>query len=154
MSLHNGAMHRRELRAIADPALVRDLAAALRGRDTFAALPPAVLTALVESAALLELEPGEALIRENDAAAPEVYLLVEGALAVQSQGRPIARLDKPGDVVGETAVLMQSRRTADVLADSAARALAVPASVLSRPEFAELAAGLRQAMLRDDWIQY
>lgn len=147
-------MNRRELRALADPALARTLADALRGRDTFAALTPPVLAALLESAALLELAPGEALIRESDAVAPEVYLLIDGALAVQSQGRPIARLDKPGDVVGETAVLMQSKRTADVIADSAVRALAIPAAVLARPEFAELAAGLRQAMLRDDWIQY
>lgn len=129
-------------------------AAALAGSGPLAGLAPDTIAALLRLGDLIELEAGEALIREGDPAPPEVYLLLEGALVVQSKGAQLARLERPGDVVGEAAVVLGSKRTADVLAESAVRAVAIPGAALAQPEFRDVAAGVRSALLRDDWVQY
>jgi CRP-like cAMP-binding protein len=51
-------------------------------------------------------------------------------------------------------VLLTSRRTADVIAETAVRALAIPASALARPEYAQVTEGISGAMIRDDWVKY
>jgi CRP-like cAMP-binding protein len=73
---------------------------------------------------------------------------------VQSNAGFIARLDELGAVVGEAAVVLGSKRSADVVAETEVNALVVSSQVLTRPEFADVAAGIRGAMLRDDWVQY
>lgn len=147
-------MKRTDLTGNGDPALKGRLAATLGQHGPFAGLAPDTVASIVDCGALLELAPGELLIREGDAAAAEIYLLLEGVLVVQSQQGIVARLDRAGDVVGEVAVLLASRRTADVVAESAARLLALPSNLLARPEFAAAAAGVRSTMLRDDWVRY
>jgi CRP-like cAMP-binding protein len=113
-----------------------------------------VVAAVVRSSSLVELDAGEMLVREGEPATAELYLLIEGTLVVQSKGGFIARLDELGAVVGEAAVVLSSKRTADVVAESAVHALVVPSQVLAQPEFADVAASIRGAMLRDDWVQY
>lgn len=130
------------------------LAEALRQRGPLAALDPVAAAKLVALGTLVELAPGEMLIREGDAPSAEVFLLVEGALVVQSGSGTLARLSRPGDVVGEVAVLLSAKRTASVVADGAVKVLAIPTPVLKMPEFSAVAAGISSAMLRDDWIQY
>ena len=137
-----------------DPALASRLAETLRQNGPLSGLAADAAASLITLGTLVELEPGEALIREDEEAAREIYLLVEGALAVKSKSGMVARLNRPGDVVGEVAVLLSSKRTADVIADSAVRALAIPEKVLEMPEYAEVASAVGGAMLRDDWIQY
>src|SRR5258706_12336716 len=129
--------------------LVDGLVEVLRQRGPLAGLSAGAAAGFIRLGELVELEPGEALIREDEEAAPEIYLLVEGALVVQSNGARVARLNRPGDVVGEVAVLLSSRRTADVIADSAVRAMAIPAKVLTMPEYADVASGVSGAMIRD-----
>lgn len=136
-----------------DPSLAGRLAETLRQRGALAGLAAEAVASVVRLGALVELEPGEALIREGETAA-EVYLLIEGALVIQSQSGMIARLDRPGDVAGEAAVLLSSKRTADVIAESAVRAIEIPSKVLKLPECAQVAAGIRSALLRDDWVEY
>jgi len=147
-------MQRIPIATIADRALAPRLAATLAARGPLAGLAEPLLAEFVARADLIDLPAGAALIREGEPATPEVYLLLEGALIVQSGGAQLARLERPGDVVGEAAVVLGSRRNADVLAEGAVRALAVPGEVLKRPEFADVAAGIRGALLRDDWVQY
>lgn len=147
-------MKRTDIARNGDPALASALAETLRQRGALAGLAANTVAGVVGLGALLELEPGEVLIREGEAAAAEIYLLVEGVFVVKTQGATVARLDHPGDVVGEVAVLLSSKRTADVIAESAVRAVAIPSKLLAQPEFAEAAAGIRSAMLRDDWVQY
>lgn len=147
-------MKRTEIASHAAPALPGELAETLRQRGPLAGLPVDVVAKAVRLGALVELEPGETLIREGDAAAAEIYLLLEGALVVQSQSGMLARLDRPGDVVGEAAVLLSSKRTADVIAESAARLVALPSKLLALPEHAAVATSIRATMLRDDWVQY
>jgi CRP-like cAMP-binding protein len=135
--------------------LVESLSARLCERGPLAGLAADVVAGVVRSSALVELDPGEMLIREGDPATPEVFLLIEGALVVQSKaGGFIARLDELGAVVGEAAVVLSSKRSADVVAETEVHALVVPSQALARPEFADVAAGIKGAMLRDDWVKY
>src|SRR5689334_15945188 len=148
-----GALKRTQVSQIQDAALLGQFADTLRERGPLAGLAAESVSAFIRHGAWVELEPGEALIREGEAAG-EFYLLLEGALAVKSKGETLARIDRPGDVVGEAAALLGQKRTADVVAESAVRAIAIPAQALKQPEFADAAAGIRSNLLRDDWIQY
>jgi CRP-like cAMP-binding protein len=147
-------MKRMPTAASDDPAAYQQLGERLSVRGPLAGISPDVIAGVARAGALLELAAGEFLVREGEPATPEVYLLLDGVLVVKSKGQPIARLDQPGAVVGEVAVVLSSKRTADVIAEGAVRALAVPVAVLAQPEFADVAAGIRGAMLRDDWVQY
>jgi len=133
-------MHRTEFSKGGDPALVRRIAAILHGLPHFEAAEPALLEVLVWGAALVALAPGDVLIREGDVSATEFYVLIDGTLAVRSGARQINRLEQPGDVVGELAVLQAPPRTADVVAESAARLLAIRPEQLAAPQFAGIAA--------------
>lgn len=147
-------MRRTQIAQLDDAPRVERLVATLSGCKAFAGIAAVLLARLVRLGTLLELNAGEALIREGEPAAAELYLLVDGTLVVQSKAGFIAKLDRPGAVVGEVAVLLSSARTADVLAESAARLIALPSVILSQPEFAEVATAVRGSMLRDDWVQY
>ena len=147
-------MKRTNLADNGNKGLVGTLAATLGQHGPLAGLDGDRAAGLIALGALVDLEAGETLIREDEEAAPEIYLLVEGALAVRSRTGTMARLSRPGDVVGEVAVLLSSKRTADVVADGAVRVLAIPSKALKMPEYAKAAAGVNNAMLRDDWIQY
>lgn len=147
-------MNRKPLREAADPGLAAEFSARLAQAGPLAGIAADTIAAALREGDLVELEAGEALIREGELATPEVYVLIDGVLAVRSGGSPLARLERTGDVVGEAAVVLSSRRTADVISEAATRAVAMPAAVLARPEFTDVAAGIRSALLRDDWIQY
>jgi CRP-like cAMP-binding protein len=147
-------MKRRVIGALGDPALAERLGEGLSANGPLMGIASNVIAGVVRVSAMLELAAGEFLVREGEPAAPEVYLLLEGTLGVQSKGSFIARLDQPGAVIGEVAVVLSSKRTADVVAESPARVLAVPVATLGQPEFADVAAGIRGAMLRDDWVHY
>jgi CRP-like cAMP-binding protein len=147
-------MERMPIAEAGDPAELAHLGASLSARGPLAGIAPDTIAAVARAGALLELTAGEFLVREGEPATPEVYVLLEGTLGVQSKGTFIARLDQAGAVIGEVAVVLSSKRTADVIAESSVRALAIPVAVLGQPEFADVAAGIRGAMLRDDWVQY
>lgn len=147
-------MKRTDIAGSEDARLVDGLVEALCRRGPLAGLDADVAAGFIRLGVLVELEPGEALIHEDEEPVPEVYLLVEGALAVRSKSGMLARLNSPGDVIGEVAVLLSSRRTADVVADSAVRVMAIPVKALKRPEYAGVEAAVSGAMIRDDWIQY
>ena len=138
---------------IADPTVEGQLAATLSERGPLIGIAPETLENFVRLGALLELAAGEALCSEGEVA-NEFYLLLEGVLTVQSKGATLARVEGEGSVVGEAAALQSQKRTADVVAEGPVRAIAIAASVLRRPEFADVAAGIRSASLRDDWVKY
>jgi len=147
-------MQRTDIDRSADAQLAGRLAEALGDRGPLTGLTPPLRVQIIRLGELLELAPGEPLIREDEDAVPEVYVLVEGTLAVRARTGMTARLTRPGDVVGEVAVLLSSKRTADVVAEDAVRVLAIPAKVLAMPEYAEVSAAIGGAMIRDDWVQY
>lgn len=59
------------------------------------------------------LAPGECLIEQGRR--PEtLYLLVEGAVQIERDGRPFARIDAPGAVFGEMSAVLDAPATATV----------------------------------------
>jgi hypothetical protein len=85
----------------------------------------------------LRLRKGATLVSQGDPG-HELYLLFDGLLAVEIDGRTVVELG-PGAVVGEVALLAGGRRTATLRAVTACRVAAVPGDRIDRAALAELA---------------
>jgi cyclic nucleotide-binding protein len=85
----------------------------------------------------LRLRRGATLVEQGDPG-HELYLLFDGLLAVEIDGRTVTELG-PGAVVGEVALLEGGRRTATLRAVTPCRVAAVPGDRLDRAALAELA---------------
>ena len=85
----------------------------------------------------LRLRRGATLVEQGDPG-HELYLLVDGLLAVEIDGRCVAELG-PGAVVGEVALLDGGRRTATLRAVTPCRVAAVPGDRIDHAALAELA---------------
>jgi Cyclic nucleotide-binding domain len=85
----------------------------------------------------LRLRKGATLVEQGDPG-DELYLLFDGLLAVEIDGRVVTELG-PGAVVGELAVLAGGRRTATLRALTVCRVGAVPGNRIDRAALAELA---------------
>ena len=83
------------------------------------------------------LRKGATLVAQGDPG-HELYLLIDGLLAVEIDGVTVAELG-PGAVVGEVALLEGGRRTATLRAVTACRVAAVPGDRIDRAALAELA---------------
>lgn len=87
----------------------------------FRRLAPEILRSVLKQGSLVTLEKDSYLIREGIEAPPEMYILVEGSLAIVSNDKFILRLNQAGDVVGEMAVIQSAPRSADVVTESTCR---------------------------------
>jgi hypothetical protein len=85
----------------------------------------------------LRLRRGATLVEQGDPG-HELYLLFDGLLAVEIDGRTVTELG-PGAVVGEVALLEGGRRTATLRAVTPCRVAAVPGDRIDRAALAELA---------------
>ena len=85
----------------------------------------------------IRLRRGATLVEQGDPG-HELYLLFDGVLAVEIDGRTVAELG-PGAVVGEVALLEGGRRTATLRAVTGCRVAAVPGDRIDRAALAELA---------------
>jgi hypothetical protein len=85
----------------------------------------------------LRLRKGATLVEQGDPG-HELYLLFDGLLAVEIDGRTVVELG-PGAVVGEVALLDQGRRSATLRAVTSCRVAAVPGDRIDRAALAELA---------------
>ncbi|HWD44922.1 MAG TPA: cyclic nucleotide-binding domain-containing protein, partial [Actinomycetota bacterium] len=85
----------------------------------------------------LRLRKGATLVSQGDPG-DELFLLFDGLLAVEIDGRVVTELG-PGAVVGEVAVLAGGRRTATLRAVTVCRVAAVPGDRIDRAALAELA---------------
>lgn len=84
------------------------------------------LRSLVQSLVRRELSPGEYLIRQGQKA-EEAYIIEKGLFHVKVNENPnkiIATL-KPGDIVGEVALVMDVKRTANVIAATESRVIVI-----------------------------
>lgn len=97
---------------------------ALRKSTIFAAVDQAGVEKLIGFARLKEFEPGEVVMREGDAS-ESFFLLLMGEVSVYitdgntGEGVELTRL-KPGDLVGETGLLLSQTRTASVISSKKA----------------------------------
>jgi putative peptide zinc metalloprotease protein len=91
----------------------------------FRDLSPAELDLLLARLVPLEAATGETIIRQGDSG-ERFYVVRSGAVEVQRDGQPLARLG-PGDAFGEIALLLDVPRTASVTAVEPTRLLALEA---------------------------
>jgi CRP-like cAMP-binding protein len=92
--------------------------------------------------AFRRLKEGEALVEQGDVGS-DVYLLFDGVLMVEIDGKAVAELG-PGAVVGEMALLDGNRRTATLRAVTPCRIAVVAGDQLDRDALAEVARGRRE----------
>ncbi|HEY4451228.1 MAG TPA: cyclic nucleotide-binding domain-containing protein [Solirubrobacteraceae bacterium] len=89
-----------------------------------------------------KVNSGEALVRQGDAGS-EVFLLLDGVLRVEEDGRRLAEYG-PGALLGERAHLEQGGRTSSLVAVTTCRVASVEADQLERGSLEELAKGHRR----------
>ncbi len=83
------------------------------------------------------LEPDETLV-EQGAPGDELYLVLDGVLAVEIDGEAVAEIG-PGAIVGERALLEGGIRTATLRAQTRCRIAVIPADLIDRQELEDLA---------------
>ncbi len=83
------------------------------------------------------LEPDETLV-EQGAPGDELYLVLDGVLAVEIDGEAVAEIG-PGAVVGERALLEGGIRTATLRAQTRCRIAVIPGDLIDRQELEDLA---------------
>jgi hypothetical protein len=86
-----------------------------------------------------KLQPDETLVEQGEPG-DELYLLLDGVLAVEVDGEEVGELG-PGAIVGERAVLEGGRRMATLRALTRARVGVIPADRIDREAMAQLAGG-------------
>jgi Cyclic nucleotide-binding domain len=87
------------------------------------------------------LEPDETLV-EQGAPGDELYLVLDGVLAVDVDGEDVAEIG-PGAIVGERALLEGGTRTATLRARTPARIAVIPGELIDRQELEDLSATRR-----------
>jgi CRP-like cAMP-binding protein len=90
----------------------------------------------------VRFQPGELLCREGEEAY-RTYVILNGAVLVERDGRPIARESREGSFMGENATLTGRPRTATIRADSEVWALMFNAAELEQFVLANPAVGIR-----------
>jgi hypothetical protein len=119
------------------PAVVTEVESALERR-----LSRTIMGGLRPS--IRELKVGQVLCRQGEPG-DELYLLLDGVLAVEVDGAPLAELG-PGVVLGERAVLEGGVRTSTLVATTPCRVAVAGAGQIDRAALAELAQGHRREL--------
>jgi hypothetical protein len=88
-----------------------------------------------------KLDEGEVLV-EQGAEGGELFLLLDGVLAVEVNGEQVAEMG-PGTMLGERALLEGGIRTATLRALTPCRVTVIPPALVTEPELATLAADRR-----------
>lgn len=92
-----------------------DIPTSLSELPLFSRLRKGCLDEILDNASILEAEPGETVIEEGGRS-HALYILLSGALAVEVDGRPVATLEKPGELFGEMAWVTREPHGASVVA--------------------------------------
>jgi hypothetical protein len=89
-----------------------------------------------------KLAKGEILVEQNEPGG-ELFLLLDGVLAVEVDGQPLAEVG-PGAILGERALLEGGKRTATLRALTPGRVAVATAEQISPDALAEVASGHRR----------
>jgi hypothetical protein len=124
----------------------------LAGAPVFGALPKERLANLLAAGEERGYADGETVVSAGDPG-DELYVVLEGVVRIERRGRLVATLGE-GDLFGEVAVLDGRPRSADAVAEGAARCLAVPrdavrAAIEAEPQVAWELLGVLASRLRD-----
>jgi CRP/FNR family cyclic AMP-dependent transcriptional regulator len=95
----------------------------LRGVPLFAELDPGDLKHVAESATEAAFPDGETIAEQGEAG-DEMHIVVSGDIRVVAGGHEIARR-RPGDYVGEMAILSEAPRMAALVAAGEVRTLSI-----------------------------
>ena len=87
------------------------------------------------------VKQGDTLVEQGDAG-DELYLLLDGVLSVEVDGKLVAEI-KPGAILGEGAALGDGTRMATLRARTKCRVGVIPPVVIERSAMEQLAAGRR-----------
>ena len=113
-------------------AIVKDLESTvsyLRNTRLFGDVPIEYLSQLADMCEVMKLDPDNVILKEGETN-DNLYLLVEGSLAVNLDGKPIIKLFRKGDIVGEMNLINKKPCAATVAAGSSAVLLKVDGSKL------------------------
>jgi CRP-like cAMP-binding protein len=150
-----------------DPATEAAIADQLATIPLFASLDAPDRRAVVTLAAMVDVPPGDAIVREGTLAG-EFFVLLSGEATVSIAADDVASpievgIVRPGDIVGELGALLDAPRTATVIAARACRLLRFDAATLETlfartPRFGmalnrELARRLGQALAIKNELQ-
>jgi hypothetical protein len=89
-----------------------------------------------------QVDTDETLVEQGDPG-DELYLVLDGVLAVQVDGETLAEVG-PGSILGERAVVEGGKRTATLRAVTPAKIVAVPTAEIEPSALEELAGGRRR----------
>jgi len=85
------------------------------------------LKEMLRQSELITLNSDEILIRKEHSNPPELIVLLEGSLAVKTDGQYIMRLNNPGDLVGELSIIEgESSQFADVISEEQSKVVIFP----------------------------
>jgi CRP-like cAMP-binding protein len=87
------------------------------------------------------VKQGDTLVEQGDAG-DELYLLLDGVLSVEVDGKLVAEIG-PGAILGEGAALGDGTRMATLRARTKCRVGVIPPVVIERSAMEQLAAGRR-----------
>lgn len=108
----------------------------LKKTRLFGDVPVEYLSKLADISELMKLDPSSVVLKEGDPN-HSLFLLVEGSLAVNLSGKPIIKLFRKGDIVGEMSLINKKPCTATVAADSSSVILRVDGQKLNSQGFLE-----------------
>ena len=100
----------------------------LERAPVFSSLPPEILDAITAGGVERTFEPGEIVVREGEAG-EELFVILDGEARVERDGSALTTFGA-GEFFGEIAVFDGRPRTADVVAASPLRALAISRDVI------------------------
>jgi flavin reductase (DIM6/NTAB) family NADH-FMN oxidoreductase RutF len=126
----------------------------LLGRaPVFSSLPPEILAAITSGGVERTFEPGEFVVREGDPG-DELFVILDGDARVERKGNLLATFG-PGEFFGEIAVIDGRPRSADVVAATRLRTLAISRDLIRealahQPRAAWAMLETLAARLRDD----
>ena len=99
----------------------------IRSGRYFRKISKSHLKEMLRQSELITLNTDEFLIRKEHSNSPELIVLLEGSLAVTSEGQFIMRLNNPGDLVGELSVIAgESNHFADVISEEQSKVVIFP----------------------------
>ena len=99
----------------------------IRSGRYFRKISKSHLKEMLRQSELITLNADEYLIRKDHSNSPDLIVLLEGSLAVTSEGQFIMRLNIPGDLVGELSVIAgESNHFADVISEEQSKVVIFP----------------------------
>ena len=114
---------------------IDELVEVIGGTPYFRSVETDLFREILQEAFVFELGSGEHLIRENNKGDRMFYIVIDGDFDVVASKKFILKLDRPGQMIGEMAVLRPNApRSADVVAVKPSKVIAIESSFLDKTD--------------------